>query len=113
MRPFLNELGFEEACDQIETLDIWHNTVARQLFFQTAIDFSRQELRRKGKELFSVASVGEILEFCKLWFERQSTMANDMAFIVLIHAIQSTAFEIANDKKQPETTIVPNRTSVP
>lgn len=89
-----NKLTIEDACAKVEGLDILNNCIAKQVFCKVAIDYTRDELRQDGVDLFAVAKHEELYTYCRLWLGEHPGFSNDLALIGISHAIRSNALEI-------------------
>src|SRR5689334_19293394 len=99
MKRFLNSLSIEDACRKVSGLEIHINPAAKEVLCGVAIEYSREELRRKGTDLLTLVSYADLRTFCDLWLSTHQTVKTENALIGLTHAIQSNATENAKGEK--------------
>src|SRR5256885_13967942 len=78
----------EEACKQLEGLDIYGNERNAATFIRVAIEYTRQEYAHEGIDLLSETSQSDVQEFSNLWLKESGKTENDLALIALNHAIK-------------------------
>ena len=98
MNEASKDASLERACEKIEGLDIHHDQKAKAKFFQIAIDYASDELKQKGIELLQVATLSDLHSYCELCLKQHPNIDNQMALIVITHAIELTAQDIARRK---------------
>jgi xanthine/CO dehydrogenase XdhC/CoxF family maturation factor len=95
MKEFLNGYSLDRACDEVSGLRVHESPFDLFVFSQTAVKYVRICIRSDhGVELLSLRPESEWLDLCRAVLKRHPGLDNDMAFIVVTHAIRSEAFRM-------------------
>ena len=92
--------SLEDACKQLEGLDIYGDEGSAATFIRIAIEYTRQEYARDGIDLFGETSQSDVRKFSKLWLEESGKSENDLALIALNHAIKYHVNKVIAERRR-------------